>query len=492
MKIHPTARKFPLILYSAIALVFAACALVPYAFSDDYGQMLYISRHWTDWTINQLARDGRLITSFLVCKSFGLVGCLDNLRWLRLIAFSGILLTGTYLFKVFLRQGLTQLESLVLCVITCIAPGVGEYIGWAVAWPYTFLMFFIAWASERFCACVESRADRSGIALQIALGCLAIQVSMLIYQPIAGFFLIIPLARATRGKIRALAMACVVLLISYALYSTAIFHWLHNLDSHWCASLRAVPTDSPIHHISVLFGDFFIFLNAGWFRIVLPREYWFPIGLTFSVIALSGVYCIALVCRTTPARKLAVGAIILAAFALSAPQVFILDDIWSFRAIYPMYAFSAILAWTAVMELAGNRLRRTIAIVTAASTVALGAWAVNIGIVYSYAREYAITCRMLEEFKASGATKAYVILPRAGADPSQPAPTQCLSCYSVVSLALMRDYQLLAIMNDRWNCVDKSIFTYIDDSKKSTIPQGAVAIDLWGAISGQNADPNAK
>ena len=122
-----------IILELLIALVYGACAVVPYVLWDDYGQMLYNAFGWTNWRTNILAVDGRPIASWLICKGFLFAGGLSRLYLLRLAAFLGAAGFGLYLLSALKRLGFSRRDAFVYAALAVLTPGMGEYVGWTVS-----------------------------------------------------------------------------------------------------------------------------------------------------------------------------------------------------------------------------------------------------------------------------------------------------------------------------------------------------------------------
>ena len=393
-------------LLAAVFAVYAACALVPYPLCDDYGQMIYLQNGWTNWITNPLSRDGRPFTSAFICGGFRVVGDLDHLMLLRAVAFAGAMGFALYLYRQFLRIGFDCWNALALCFVIVLAPGVGEYVGWTVSWPFMPLLIAVAWMSARFSEGVEN-ASLIRIAAYGLSAIAGLQLVMLTYQPIAGFFIVIPFLMLARGRTRPALVGIPVLAAAFGVYRFILFPGLNLLISGWCQPGRAGLDGSLCEHLARIIREFSLFVASGWTSLLLPRGGWMIVGCAVLVLALVG--CLVIASRWCGRKYFLALALAFAALAISAPQVFLLGDIWAFRTHYPMAVVVGIMAWLGLAALA----RRRVAVLSAAVCAAIflcAMWAVNVGIVYSSRREYVITRTMLEDLKRSGARTAYVLI----------------------------------------------------------------------------------
>jgi hypothetical protein len=180
-------------------------------------------------------------------------------------------------------------------------------------------------------------------------------------------------------------------------------------------------------------------------------------------------------------------ALAICAMAVSAPQIFLLNDIWAFRTHYPIALFIGFTAWIGVSSLAIPRLRKVLTITVATVVIASAAWCVNVGLAYSGNREYRLTRHLLENVKESGVRKAYILVTPNWPFVQQPVPIYAQSSYGFISMVLMNEFQVKAVAREIWgNSQDCPEFIYVRADNTASIPKdGTVILDLWGEISGK-------
>jgi hypothetical protein len=472
-----------IILELVIAVVYGACAVVPYVLWDDYGQLLYNVFHWTDWRTNGLAVDGRPIASWLVCKGFFFVGSLPKLYLLRLAAFVGASGFGLYFLSALKRLGFSRIDAFVFAALAVLTPGMGEYVGWTVSWPYPFVLLFVAWLSVEMSGAVEN-AKVAKLAALFCATCVALQIVLLTYQTLAGFLLVVPFLLLLRDRIRPLVFSAAAVTLSFAIYRFATFPALHLLSPGMGTSCRArMVTDLPGHLVDVL-THFVPYCASSWSVMILPPGASECAGWLIFALAVAGF--VALVRRWKKRMAAGVAALALFSFALSAPQVFLLDDIWAFRTFYPMAVLLAMTAWVGFSSL----LRPAAERVAAGSVVLViflaAAWCVNVGIVHTASREYGIVRNVVREIRDSGAAKVCVISAPTHYVAQPPVPLRMCSCYGYVSIILMRDFEVWSVLCEEWPAGrPKPVVIYVPADDPAGAPQGVPVFDLWGRIMGR-------
>ena len=481
----PKERLAAWILLAAVCLVYGACAVFPYALCDDYGQMIFLQNGKTDWLTNPLSKDGRPITSFFVCEGFKLVGCLDNLRILRALAFVGALGFTFYIFRHFLRFGLGLPTAFALACVTIFSPGMGEYIGWTVSWPFMPLLLAVAWMSAWFCEKTKDGASAGKTLLACVVAVAGLQIVMLTYQPVAGFFVMIPFVWLYGGKMRPALFSIPVLAASFAVYRFASFPALALLHDGWGVSTRASLTNDIVGHLGYMLGHFSTFCAASWSVLLLPHGGWTMTGCVILALAAAG--CVAVASYWRGVRFFISFFVIAGLFAISAPQIFLLDDVWAFRTHAPMTVLIGMLAVIGLLRLAKLASRMTMAAFVSVILIVCAAWSVNVGIVYSSVREYSILQKKLVELKESGANTARVLIAPANPNPQPPIPLYWRSCYGFISIILENKWQALAVAHDVWQIrTDEPYLTFINADRLDAVPTSdEPVLDLWGEISGK-------
>lgn len=472
----------------AVFVAYAACAFVPYVHSDDYGQMLYIMEGWSNWVTNSLARDGRPITSALIHYGFLACGTLGKLWILRLIALAGLLLFARYFRKTMAGLGFNNWQSTLLTSLVVFSPGIGEYVGWTVSWPYPFLLLFITWLSQRFCRMVDDNTP-GRTALICLCTVLLLEISFFMYQSIAGLMLVIPLLYLHKGKMRPILLTTGVLFVAFVGYKFLIFPNLHFLSPRWGATDRAnIVSDLPGHWL-YLMKEFPTFISSSWARLLLPRGGYILVGSLVIAFAIAG--CLVVTEAFRGWKKVAAPAITLCALAMTSPQVFVLGDIWAFRTNYPMAAAISILAWTGLHSLARPALRPAVNAGIFLLLFVGAALSVNIGFAYTAMREYRINQTLLENFRDTGARKAFILITPDRFDQQPPVPIHWHSCYGFLSLVLMNEMEPKVVAREIWPDPEtRPEFTFVKADDLTHIPQdGTPVIDLWGAIHGTPSIP---
>jgi hypothetical protein len=468
----------------ATLLAYGSCAVVPYASCDDYGQMTFLQFGWTDWTNNQLGRDGRPIASALICWGFKTVGSLGSLCILRAINLVGALFFSRYSFRHFLRMGMNRWNALAIACIIVLTPGIGEHIGWAVAWPFMPVMLLTLWLGAWFSERVESASAVKTMILSVA-ACAVLLLVILTYQPIAGIFIIIPFLWLAIGKMRPAAIGTAVLLAAFGVYKFAIFPGLHALVPAWCSTERANINLSQLgEHLSGLFHDFIPFVASGWFPLVTPRAVWLVIGSIVILAALYGLYKVA--ARWNGSRFWLALALASAAFAVSCPHVFLINDIWSYRANSLMAIFIGITAWIGVSSLVKPTRIAVLSMLVCCTLFLCATYSVAVGLAYSNMREESITQKQLENLRNIGASRAYVIVGPDDCRQQAFVPIYQRSNYGMISLPLLREWEVEAVARVVWKDSDSTRpeLVYVSADKVEAIPSdGTPIVDLWGGIS---------
>jgi hypothetical protein len=239
-----------------------------------------------------------------------------------------------------------------------------------------------------------------------------------------------------------------------------------------------------IGHIKYILCNFVPFIGSGWSRLMLPRGGWMIVG--YLVLAFSFVGCISIAAQWHGRKFFASLALIACAFASSAPQVFLIGDVWAFRTHYPMAVIVGITAWIGLSALLPRRRIALLSVLVSVVLFLCAAWAVNLGMAYSAIREYHITRGQLEQLQQSGAKKAYVITTPDKLDAQPPLPIRWHSCYGFISIILMNNFQVMAVEREVWPDVKtRPSLTYIKADQWPSIPHDDwPVLDLWGEISG--------
>jgi len=477
---HGDAIRVPAaILVGLVLAVYGACVFVPYALTDEYGQLLYILNHWCDWTTNSLARDGRPIASFLIDGGFRLAGGIAGLGILRAAALAGALSFSIYLFGRIVKAGFAVHEAFAIALVAVLSPGMGEYVGWAVSWPYPFLMLFVIWLGFRMGDASGDSPGRVFADSAFAVG--ALQFVMLTYQPVAGFLVLPGLLMLHRGKLRPLVFAIPSLAAAFLLYRVATYPLIHHLAPVMCHTTRgAIDTDLP-GHLAYIFSHFFSFMASSWGNLLLPHSLASAAGLISIAAALLGVAAFAR--GSSGWRRLVAVVLICAAIVISAPQVFLLGDIWAPRTHAPMAVILAILACQGLFWIVGKRRGRALSAAVATLLVLSAGWAFNAGLVWPARREYAIVRTSLEELRDSGAKEAVVLVTPDAYDPQAPVPIYWHSCYGIVSLILMNHMETAEVAREVWpDPAQRPRLLFVKADTSDPLPQGVPVIDLWGRI----------
>jgi len=497
MRPHANAPKLSgdnipvIVLLLSVLVVYGACAAFPYALSDDYGQMLYLQNGWTDWIRNPIARDGRPISSALVCHGFLAAGSLGRLYLLRIVSLAFTLAFAAYFNKVALRIGYDRWQALMLSSIVVFSPGIGEFVGWTVCWPYMPGLLLTTWLSAGF----SRRASQDATAKKRMLHCFiafaTLEMVMLVYQPLAGFFIIIPLLWLAKGKLRPMLLGLPVLIVAFGFYRFAMLPSLHMIVPAWGIPGRGALTGNLVGHLLDTFDNFQFFIASSWATLLVPRGAWMMIGS--AVLACAAFGCVAIAYRSRAHKGAAAAVLALCAVAVSAPHVFVMGDIWAFRTNYAMAVSVGILAWTGISAVApSERALRRLCAGLSALLVLCAAWAVNVGMVYGGIREYRIVGAALENLAKSGVHSAYILGTPSVPDPRQPLPMYAWSCYARFSIVMMDNFEIQAVAKDVWP--DASAMphvNYIRSDQAADIPTDASpVIDLWGMLKGRVPLPN--
>jgi hypothetical protein len=477
--------RLQVLLTVLVVAVYGAAAFIQYAYSDDYGQMLYIKERWVNWSSDFLTRDGRPITSALLCWSFDLVGTLGNLRFLRVLSVLFVVLLALHVFRSSVSIGTRRWTAFAYALLVALAPGIGEIVGWTVCWPYALTMLMTsllgAWYARR--AATDTRY--ASIAVCGLTAVVALQFVMLTYQPTAGVFIFIPLLWLLEGKsIRPSVLGSAVLAVSFLVYRFGVFPALHALNAAWCQPTRTgIAGNLPAHMLAVL-TDSLPTYAASWTVLLAGRNVCLIIGI--AVLILSVVGCAVAVLEYKGQTRFAVVPVIASVFALSAPQVFLMDDSYAFRISYAMTTVMLLLAWKAISWF---RPASTTWLVGAATAVFVlcAAWCFNVGIVHSSAREYNIVRSELEQLKRTGSRHACALIMPARYSFQAPVPIRYHSAYATVSLTVMHRFEIDAVAREVWpDSSVRPVFDYVPADATSAIPaDGTPVLDIWGKISRQ-------
>ena len=334
---------------------------------------------------------------------------------------------------------------------------------------------------------MSEAVEGTGVAKLAALFCLtcvALQIVLLTYQTLAGFLLVVPFLLLLRNRIRPLVFSAAAVTFSFAIYRFATFPALHLLSPGMETTCRARTVTNLPGHLADVLGHFFPYCASSWSVMILPRSAAECVGWLVFALAAAGLVAIF---RHWKGRKAAgVAALALFAFALSAPQVFLLDDIWAFRTFYPMAVLFAMAAWCGLSSLLRPVAGRGVAWSVALVMLLAAAWCVNVGIVYSASREYGIVRDVVREIRNSGAAKVCVIAAPTHYVAQPPVPVRTCSCYGYVSIILMRDDEVWSVLREEWPAGrPKPQVIYVPADKMDAVPQGVPVYDLYGRIVGR-------
>lgn len=165
----------------ALAAIYAAVLIVPYAFSDTYTVLAQALRHQL-WDIqSMMLQGGRPLLALLTSLSFPYIHSIAELRWIRLFGLLGLGLFASLYSSVLRRLGAPRALVWGLPLLTACMPPFQVYVAWAVCAPYTWAA---ALAGFAFVALgLDLRWP-----LRMGLSVTALSAAIFIYQPAAMMF----------------------------------------------------------------------------------------------------------------------------------------------------------------------------------------------------------------------------------------------------------------------------------------------------------------
>jgi hypothetical protein len=259
---------------------------------------------------------------------------------------------------------------------------------------------------------------------------------------------------------------------------------MHLLSPAMCTSSRGSLTADLWGHLWYWVCHFPPFCASFWGALLLPERVWRLAGWLSVVLAVAGL--IVLAGRFRRRLWLPVLALAVCAVLISAPQVFVLDDVWAYRTHYPMVVLVSMAVWIGFSSLLRPAWRGAAAKIVMGLLFLSAAWAVNVGIVYTSWREYSIVRSVVAEIRASGTKEACVLMMPEHYDLTLPVPIQSRSCYGYISVALMGDMEPNAVAEEEWCALqDLPKLHFVPADHPQDVPRGVPVYDLWGRIVGR-------
>ncbi len=278
---------------AVLVMVYAPSLIVPYAKLDTF--RIYANvyfgdfRTWTSW----ISIQGRPLASVLTQIFYSQADSIQDLRWIRLIGFTGTLATAASMLYCLKKQGMSPVPRLFLALWICTLPAMATFTVWTTCFTYPWA---VAIAVIGGWLCVSAK-DTRWFSSRHCTGASLIFISLWFYQP-SGLFALIPLAFhitqlngnwvdvCKRGLI-----SCVwvnfPLPLYYVLYKGIFLRFMPYLEEFYADRLDH--SENLVKQLQVVLGTAIPEAFSGWFYFVDPLlQNGIPILMTG--IVLGGVF----------------------------------------------------------------------------------------------------------------------------------------------------------------------------------------------------------
>lgn len=405
----------------AVFAVYSGTLLNTYGFTDDFFIEKLCAEPGFTFLTNRFHHEGRFLMGVLALVVFDELPRIEDFTWIRLIGVSGIAALGIAMQALLRSRGWSLPSSTAAALLFCFSPPLALFAGWAITFPYS-------WASllALLAGFLQLRKlEETGSALRFrALGGSAILlVSLHLYQPCSGLFLLPALLQALNPEIDSIrwkrwlqivGLYFGVLVLYFLLYKAVAWGVLgphRDFD-------RVHFADSPLERLE--------FLLQTIQRATLSWTLWEPLAAQIAVAALL-VIGIAGAVVTRSRREITIGVGILGVTVVlaSLPLYLSNEEQLNFRGFISLFAILptvALAGWDrlAHRNRAGTVLWTTILLLLTIGTGWTARFRLHQGIIRPASEEYRVFTNWIDE----NLTEAPVGILYQFAPPSQLAITR--------------------------------------------------------------------
>lgn len=166
-----------------LILVYMPLAWFSYGFSDDYG-FLYDALTGTNKILEGVISSGRPVMAVLSRLSWGLLGSIDQMRYLRLIAIFGIGLLGVVLYGIIRQHQENRITALLQATFLCLTPAFQVYAGFTVCFLFPYAII-LASVSGYLTGHIHNKL------FSYLIPMILLAIAFVVYQPTAMYFWVI-------------------------------------------------------------------------------------------------------------------------------------------------------------------------------------------------------------------------------------------------------------------------------------------------------------
>jgi hypothetical protein len=367
--------------------------------------------------------------------------------------------------------------AVLVAAIVSLSPAMAGFVGWTICYFYP----------PAICACIgfaayaERLACRGMTVLAFTLVTIGALVTLLIYQPLAGFVLLPPFLSRLSGRdvrIRVPVVFLGALSLAYVLYATCLFPTFHRIDPQWASSERGNLSFS-LQHLEILLFVWLPVLATGWVRLIADHST--VVWLSIPSIAAFCYGCYHHVFKES--QKSFRELIILILFLVfSAPHVLLLTDIWAFRIFYPLYCLFFLVAASGVIDLL-ERINVRGTVILIAVLFGLTFLLVIEGIVIPARREYMLIKNSLRDAAKESDAISVILGTRNEVCPPLTFVKR-FDAFGNLSCDTMGDVAIRAVAKDLWTDKTDAPTLLFTDHVRVRSTQGIAFADIWGLMSG--------